>query len=146
MEKEYRKIIDGVLRTTLQDTIYRTICYYVLKDVNEVRSTIKIEGRHFLTEDERDAVLIQILSSGKNQKHLCDTVEIIRRLQMHDIIAEIMKQYGINHRDADYDHDRITVLFCECCEQIKDIIKMGQYHLLYQQDRPSQGQIQSLVH
>lgn len=135
MEKEQKPIMKAVLRTSLRDSVFRSIAILLLKKIGEQIDSIHIDAPSSVTPEQLVELKRQYVRHLLQDLIFKNDAEIelnqISR-QKSDLVSEILRQYGLhnNPHESTYFHDVLCQLFDECLGDIRRIVKKGHWELL----------------
>lgn len=134
-------ILKAMIRTSYSGVIQRTLIHYVLLDLGEIASSMKITTRAHLTIYDKLALVDQQLKSEQVKRALCAGLDMnVRR--RGDIVAEITTQYGLSIKgdEADFYHEHMEEILIEKAKEVETLIMLGDYntlrHLASQTEQP----------
>lgn len=121
-------ILKAMIRTTYSGVILRTLIHYVLLDLGEIASSMKITTRAHLTIFDKLALVDQQLKSDQVKRALCAGLDAnVRR--KGDIVAEITTQYGLTLAtdEIDFYHEHMEQVLVEKAKEVEKLIMLGDY-------------------
>lgn len=127
MEKTYINASRKMVRDFYSDVILKTIIGLLMIDIYEIRSTLKV---YFPVDqagisDFKDAMMAELCKSEKGKNILLASLDRIVK-KREDIVAEILKQYGIEkYEESTLYHDEMTIVFHEHMVILEGMICKG---------------------
>lgn len=145
MDKKQRFAVEAIIPKLLGEALYDVICYYLKKDIAEMRETIKVDSL-VITDIE---TLIKVKAIAFQQ--MMETTQF-RDMVLHslskiikskvDIIATLLVRYELaKGEQSTLMHDSLSKEFDKMVLSLKEFIKKKDYTPIYQKN---QAKIQSV--
>ena len=134
-DKTQQKVIDFMIEKSYSHIIRRVIVIYVFKDIDQIRSTFKVEGLPTSMSGwdkfkVKQQMIKDTLQTDKCKNTLIGGLTITSKMK-DDIIKEILEQYGIDKTDDSTNyHDQMCAIFDRHVGTIKACIHVGDYMAL----------------
>lgn len=123
-----------MIREFYTGTIKRVIGFYFSKAVNEILGTLTVSSKGLRAEKIellKNEIMLQTLKTDKCKQILLFELDslILRKI---DIIAEILKQYGISNQvDATQYHDEMLIIFSEVISLYSSYVSSNRHDLIF---------------
>lgn len=135
MNKTEKLVIDFMAQNTYKEVIKKTICLYVMKNLAEINDSIKIEVvggssiHDYITT--KNALFLELCKTDSVKRELLTTLSDVK-YRKEDVVAEIMKQYGIDvGSNVTYIHDALCRMFDASMVKIENAVKSGDFKYIY---------------
>lgn len=145
MDKKQRFAIEALLPRLLGDALYDVICYYLKKDIAEMRDTIKIES--LVVSDIETIVRIkasafqQMMETTQFRDMVLHSLGKVKKEKV-DIIAALLAEYELaKGEQSTLMHDALSKEFDKIITSLKEFIKKQDYSPIYQK---GQAKIQAV--
>lgn len=131
IDKDQEPILKAMINASYSGVILRTICHYVLIDLAEISSSMKISSSRHMNLLEKLIMYDQELQSDHVKKSLLCCLNMIKR-KRDDIVNEIIRQYGLTlaHDEIDFYQDEMGFIFDDFIKYTRDLIQAGEYGML----------------
>lgn len=146
MDKKQRFAIETLIPKLLGDALYQIICYYLKKDIAEMRESVKIDSI-VATDIEsqmkiRAHVFHEMMKTDKFRDMLLHSLKKITKNKT-DIIAALLVQYELAKGDnSTLMHDSLTGEFETTAVFLKHCIKDKNYEPIYQKSQAASPTVQ----
>ena len=131
IDKDLKPAVHFMISNTYAPVIMRVIAMYVVKDIDEIRHTVKFSVPKGMSGTEifklRNHLIQEVLCSDKAQQSLQFGLKKVSQLK-EDIIKEILRQYAIDKNDDSTDyHDMMCEVFASHCITVASLLEQRNF-------------------
>ena len=145
MDKKQRFAVEAIIPKLLGEALYDVICYYLKKDIAEMRDTINIES--LVIPDVETMIRVKasafqlMMETSQFRDMVLHSLSKIKKDQV-DIVAALLAQYELaKGEQSTLMHDSLSKEFDKIVTSLKESIKDKDYSPIYQK---TQAKIQSV--
>jgi len=135
MDKKQQFAISALIPQLLGEAVYDTVCYYLKKDITEMRETIKVQPAgevdlETLMKIKAEAFK-QVMETPKFRDMVLHSLNKVNNNKT-DIVTELLAQYELSKGpQSTLMHDSLTKEFDKVVSFLKICIKSYEYEFIY---------------
>lgn len=139
MDKKQRFVIQALVPQLLGTALYNTICYFIKKDITEMRGSIKVQPFGEVDFETLMKIKVhafqQVMETPKFRDMVLHSLNKIKSGKT-DIIAELLVQYELSQGpQSTLMHDALSKEFDKDIEFLKESVKGYKYEFIYSRNR-----------
>jgi len=129
IDKENRPLVKAMIKTQYGPVIERTLCAFILTDLNEMMSSATISSKKQLSFQQYMQARQEFMLSTQVKTRLLMRLNSLRYLR-NDMITEILKQYDLKLPidEIAYYHDVLSEIAIKFEKKLEDWIKGNHYY------------------
>lgn len=133
IDKDQAPILRAMIKESYGPVLLRTICHFVLLDLNEIAQTMRIMSKQKLNVVDRLRIMDAQLQSDKVKHALRANLNARKRLR-HAIVDEVINQYGLTlaHDEIDFYQDEMQNILKSHEMDVESWLMTGNYQIIRQ--------------